>query len=531
MCNYVTLSKDPLFFSNAYNYYIRGGYWCILVENILNIILTAFTLVFVTFVCFFLNWDAISKCESVETCKDMTSYIISPTNFHPTGVNVCMFLFIVMFFIYWLWISVTMIKDIIEYIKYKKFFCEDLGIGTDEIKVFSWNDVVNKMIYNDDSLTTEIIIGSIMKRDNYLISIVSSNIFRIKPYYYTHSLLWLINIGLLNQIFIYGSSNKGKYIADYNRIKRVMKILGILQIVFLPFTLSILLIHYIVSFTTDIYTKKSYVGPKEWTLYAKLLFREYNELPHIFNDRITKSYKYASKYEQKFNSHMMNIVMDKIIFILGTYLTLLVIMTLYDERIVMYMRLFNRNLLWYVAIITSCISLAKLMMVYPSAIDETAEEIMQEIVKHTHYFPNKWKTGNQYEVLNDFRVLYKYKLLSMFIEVLSVFVIPFYIIFKLSDDIEVISKFIERNTIRHEKLGYVCKMGIVGSNECVVTETIPVDDDITVLLIDDDKYEKMERSTQNFLKYYKEIPKTMELQGFNVTQSEIERKIRQTDFS
>jgi autophagy-related protein 9 len=368
MSDYVTLSSDQLFFSNVYNYYARGGYWCIFVENILNIVLTAFTLVFVTFVCFFLNWDAIGKCESEETCKDMASYIISPTNFHPTGVNVCMFLFIIMFFIYWLWISATMIRDIFIFVKYKRFFSDTLGIAIDELKVLEWSDVAKKIIDNDTTLTAEIIVGSIMKKDNYLISIVGSNVFRIKSYYYTHSFLWLINIGLLNQIFLYGSTSK-RYIADYGRIKRVMKILGILQIIFLPFTLSILLIHYIVSFTTDIYTKKSYIGPKEWTIYAKLLFREYNELPHIFNDRIEKSYKHAGKYEQKFNSHMMNIVMDKIIFILGTYLTLLVIMTLYDERIVMYMRLFNRNLLWYVAIITSLISLAKLMMVYPSTIN------------------------------------------------------------------------------------------------------------------------------------------------------------------
>ena len=148
MSDYVTLSSDQLFFSNVYNYYIRGGYWCIFVENILNIVLTVFTLIFVTFVCFFLNWDEIGKCESEETCNDMTSYIISPTNFHPTGVNVCMFLFIVMFFIYWLWISVTMIRDIFIFVKYKKFFSDTLRIAIDELKILEWTDVVKKIIDN-----------------------------------------------------------------------------------------------------------------------------------------------------------------------------------------------------------------------------------------------------------------------------------------------------------------------------------------------------------------------------------------------
>jgi hypothetical protein len=184
-----------------------------------------------------------------------------------------------------------------------------------------------------------------------------------------------------------------------------------------------------------------------------------------------------------------------------------------------------------VAVITSCISLAKLMMVYPSSIDESAEEIMQEIVKHTHYFPHKWQNGNQYEVLGDFRELYKYKVLNMLIEVLSAFVIPFYIIFKFSEDIEILSKFIERNTVRHERLGYVCKMSVAGGTECAfVGEELPDSDNKTILLINDDTDEKVERSMQNFLTYYNKTPGNMELQGFNVTASEIERKIGQTEF-
>ena len=60
-----------------------------------------------------------------------------------------------------------------------------------------------------------------------------------------------------------------------------------MNIFIIPFALSMLLINYIVNITTDIYTKKTVVA-KEWTTYAKLLFREYDELPHIFYERINK---------------------------------------------------------------------------------------------------------------------------------------------------------------------------------------------------------------------------------------------------
>lgn len=528
------------FCCDVYNYYVRGGYWCIVVENIFNIILTGFTFVFFTFVSFFLDWDLIGKCESEESCKSISHYIISPTLFHPTGVNVCMFIFIIMFFVYWIWISFTMIKEIIIYYKYKKYY-EDIGIDTDKIKVLSWSDITKNMINFDPSLTIEFIIGSIMKRENYLIAMIGSNLFDLvnskysnyyplilnPSKYCTQSFLWLMNIGILNQVI----PELPQPSFDVNkRIKIILKILGTIQIIILPFTLSILLIHYMVSFTTDFYTKKTYIGPKDWTMRAKILFREYNELPHIFNDRIAKSYKHASKYEQKFNSHMINIIMDKIIFLLGICLSLLVIMMLYDERIVMYIRLFDRNLLWYVAILTSLISLSKLMIVYPSSIDETSEEIMKEIVKHTHYFPEKWENGNKYDILNDFRNLYTYKIKIMLFEILSVFVMPFYMFFKLPNNIDIIIKFISNNTIHHNTLGYICKKSALSNDQ----NTSDSSDDIyantnintaTVLLIPE-KDDKMERSIQNFTSYYKKDNKL----EFNITNSEINKRLEEHGF-
>ena len=516
MYNYEKLLGNPTFFSDLYNYYIKGGFWCIFVENLLNIILTGFILFFVTFVLFFINWALISKCESEATCSDISTYIISPSKFYSINMNNFMIFFIVMFIIYWVFMSFVMLKDIFKNIKYRSFFVHSLRTTDDEIKVSSWNDILKKLIEHDNNLSTEYIIGSIMRRDNYIISIIGSNIFNINPIYYTHSFLLVLNICILNQIFLYG-------VYDKTRIKYTMIIIGIISICILPFTIIIVIIHYLVSFITDVYAKKSYIGPKEWILYAKLLFRDYNELPHIFNDRITKSYKYASQYEQKFNSHMINIIMDKLIFFLGICLTLLVLLTLYDERIVMYVSMFGRNLLWYIAIITSMISLARFVMVYPSEIEETSEEIMNNIIKYTHYPFHTNKTTNQYEILNEFRKLYKYKIIGILIEICAVFVIPFYIIIK-SSDIESVLKFIENNTVRHKKLGFICRMSVIDDNNIDIVDEHE-DTNSTTLLIGDTK---MDMSTNNFNSYYYSIiDSDNKSEDFDITKSEINKKIEQ----
>lgn len=501
---------ESSFFSDVYTYYMRGGYWCILLDNICNIFITAGTLIFFTFLCFFLDWDSIGSCNSSETCKNISQYIVKPTSFHPTGITACMFIFIVMFFIYWLWMTIVMIGELIRFKKYERYFSNQLGIKSTEMMVLSWNDIIKKLILIDNNLTTKIIVGSIMKKENYLIAIISSNILEINPKFYTTSFLWVVNICILNQIF-HKTDQIGITETDHVRINKLLKIFGILQLLLLPFTLIIMIVNYIINFTVDFYTKKSYIGPKEWNVYAKLLFREYNELSHIFNDRITKSYQYAIQYEQKFNAHMTNIIMEKIIFVFGSYLTILVILTFYDERLLIYITLFDRNLLWYVAILTSIISIARMMMVYPSTIDNSSEEIMTKMSEYTHYYPDKWKAKcHQKNVLKDFRQLYEYKIVNVFFEIISIIVIPFYMLCKLSTDISIIVNFVENNTKYDDNIGSICKFSLIDDdniyNNIEDSDGMNIrDTDVFVGNYKIDDNNKIKRSQKNFFSYYSEV--------------------------
>lgn len=513
------LVKSPQFFSDVYSYYIRGGHQVIFVENILNILTTASTLVFITFVSFFLDWVQIGKCQSEDTCLNMSHYVVYSTNFHTIPTNICMFIFVIMFAIYWMWTTFKLLGELVDFMKIRNYF-KTIGIRTDEIKGLTWLDVIEKMIMYDDSLTAEIIVGSVMNKDNYLIAIIGSNLFKINPVYYTQTFLWLVNVGILNPIFR-KANETGKIEIDIKEMVLTMRVLAVVQIVLLPFTFTLMIVNYVIALTTDIYTKKSYFGPKEWTVYASLLFREYNELPHIFNERIAKSYRYAKRYEQKFNTHMTNVIMGKLIFTLGTCLTLLVILTLYDERLVLYIKLFNRNLIWYVAILTTCVTVARTMMVSPSSVDESAEEIMEKIASHTHFFPVKWKYQcHKYSVLEDFKTLFKYKIMSVFLEIASIFVIPCYMCSDLSADIQLVADFIAKNTKHCEDIGYICTAGI-SSNLSIFSST---DDRYSTeynLLVED---EKIERSIKHFNEYYHEVSTTNDVElGNTLFGSDIRR--------
>lgn len=520
------LVKCPEFFCDVYSYFVRGGYFVILIQNILTIITMAFTLGFITFVCFFLDWVRIGKCESDETCGNFSDYIVYPTSFHTTSVNVFMFIYIFMFSCHWLLVTKTLLSEIVRFLKYRNYF-KIIGINTNEIKVLSWQDVITKMMQYDDTLTPEIIVGSIMSKHNYTISMIGNNLFKIDPIYYTETFVWLIDVGILSQI-ISDANDTEKINVDRKKIKHTMWFLAILSILMLPFSFTIMIVHYLINITTDIYTKKSYLGPKEWSIYAKLLFREYNELQHVFTSRITKSYEFASKYEQKFSAHLMNSLMEKTIFTLGACLTLLVILTFYNEALVLYIKLFDRTLIWYITILVTSITIARLTMVDPSTVDETAEEVMIKIAQHTHYFPNHWK-GNCHksETLEEYKMLFKHKITSIFIEIASIFVIPYYILFHLPSDIEIIADFIEKNTERVEGIGHICKAGLLHKlsvYSSVYGKYINEYD----LLIEDDK---IERSINNFKKYYYQQNFEIELDNYTKTQNPLLSQGNKNSFS
>jgi autophagy-related protein 9 len=230
-----------------------------------------------------------------------------------------------------------------------------------------------------------------------------------------------------------------------------------------------------------------------------MLFREYNELPHIFNERISKSYKYAKKYEQKFSTHMTNAIMEKIIFFFGTCLTLLLGLTFYNENLVLYIKLFDRNLLWYLAVLTTIVTIARSTMINSTSVDESTEEIMKKITQGTHYFPDNWENNShKYSVLTEFQTLFKLKITNIFFEIISMFVIPYYIFTEISTNLNKIADFIKENTKYCEEIGYICTGGL---NEGLNIYS-SIDNEfgnIHELLIED---KKIQRSIDNFNNYY-----------------------------
>lgn len=462
---YYKLKENGMFFNIIYKFYIKHGYKCIILNNIFNIISSGFIILFFGFLIFWIKWDLVINCKTDVDCGNITEYIVSPLNYHTTGINILLIFLSITAGVYWLWNTIIMIGEIFILKDYNRYFTYALNIDTDNMIVISWNDIINKMIKYDNRLSHKKIIANIMKVDNYIVAIINQDILKIKKKFFSSYLEWMLRFCIFNRMFINNKLDIN-FIDNTNLIKRNIKILGVLTFLLSPFIFIIASIYFLVQFTADFYTKKVYLGPKDWSNYAKWKFREFNELPHIFNKRLKDSHKHAIEYENRFESQFIQISINFITLILGALLTILIFITFYDERIMLHLRIYNRNLLWYVAILTTLIALCRMMLSKESNKEKTHDELIKNIVEHTHYYPESWKDErNKIKTLKEFHKLYNYKIISVVKELCNIFIAPIILVFDMGNRINELTHFIKRITINKEVIGDICKYGDFDKDE------------------------------------------------------------------
>ena len=124
----------------------------------------------------------------------------------------------------------------------------------------------------------------------------------------------------------------------------------------------------------------------------------------------------------------------------------------------LYLKIYDRNLLWYVAILTAIIALFHMMLSTNENKQKSHDELMNDIIKYTHYNPDKWKSeNNKARILTDFHKLYNFKFISIIKELLAIFIAPIILLTKIRRKTASIVCFIENITTYNPKLGHICK--------------------------------------------------------------------------
>lgn len=464
------------------------------------------------------------------------------------GRDILALAYIGVFGVYWLWSCGAMWFSLREAWEIRRFYELELKILGRELRTLKWNEVVMRLgdlqrcgrapwkafqiaagaVASRDTediemapldstpdtrgksegavITAHDVACRIMRKENYLIAMLNANILDLTlplpmslagrsalldtsaaRARLTKTLEWSLHLCLMDHIFSQRFIIRRTFLDDELALRRRFISAGLIHVALVPFVAVFMVMHFFLLHAQDWHDKKHYLGPREWSPVAQWSFRELNELPHVFEKRIAASREPADAYLKLFPQPIVVALARCLAFVSGAIVTVLLALAAAldsGDAILLYVKLGDRNLLWYAGAASAVFAISRAFVptdeekntsvgvdtprnrtshAHPggynagdNTTDMDAEVIMQRIAEHTHCFPEEWRgQAHTHDVRDAFACAFRYKAWLFFDEVTSVVFAPLVLCFSLPSSAPTILKFIRDNTVDVDGLGSV----------------------------------------------------------------------------
>lgn len=440
----ISMNNDH-FFQDLYEYYYYGGYFTIITTYITEILSLIFGIAFSVFIFALLDWGKILQCganNEITDCGELTIYLTYDKT--PNIFFIFIILFSTLFTICKIFIFVYKFKNL-RYIH--MFYKDKLKLSCNDLQTMSWSKIISEISKNENiNLSINQITNRILRNENYYIALIHKDILQIPKRLYTNQL----EINLRHIIF-----SDIKNISS-DKLKRKFILYGIFNLIFSIFILIYLLTYFFASNIDEFYSKKNILGSRRYRAFYKWKFRDYNELEHFFEKRINKSIPFANDYIRQFPSPIIDVLCKFICLISGSFIGFLLVLSILDESTLLYVRLFDRSLIFYTGLFGAISATARSYLREPEKSVYNPNSMMQKVYKYIHYMPNHWSgKTNTYEVRNEFLQIFVYKFIIFLYDIISVITTPLLLLFVFPSQSIKISDFIKTNTVNTD-IGPIC---------------------------------------------------------------------------
>ncbi|KAI8956749.1 APG9-domain-containing protein [Daldinia sp. FL1419] len=497
MFRWANVSNLDVFIRDVYDYYLGAGMWCILLDRVLHLLKVIFVATLLTLLSQCINYG------KIRDSKTLSQIMIPQCTKHMWGIWnlslwVCSF--------YFVWKSIQWILDIPRLVHIRDFFVYLLEIPEEDMQTVSWQDVVSKITaLRDENVKTATnitpsqrrflskqlgqhiasqskerldahdIANRLMRRENYIIALFNKDVLDLTapiPFLrnrqlFSKSLEWTVQFGVLDLVFNEGGQVHQRVLKSDHRghLSREMQtrfvFAAVMNLIFAPFVASALVIDFIFTYYNEFKTNTSSLGARQYTPLARWKFREFNELPHLFEERLNMSYPYAKHYIDQFPKKKTESAARTVQFFSGALIAVLAIVGFSDPEMFVDFELFpGMNAFAFVALLTTTWAVARGMISEENNVFDP-EFAMQSVIEYTHYQPDQWKGRlHSYEVKAEFSELYKSRIIIFLEEIIGVLVTPLVLFFSLPKCSDQIIDFFREFTIHVDGLGYVCSFAV-----------------------------------------------------------------------
>ena len=290
---------NTAFIHQLYNYYIFKGYYNLISSQVINIIISNFIVFFILFFANCVDLHGILTIDSKQNIQDF----INIRNFF--NINYFIWILLIFFYIISFMKIISVFDDMYVYKNIGTYYKRTLKITDKELDYIEWKNIVKNIKQNaNQELDIFYINNIICSKDNYFIYLLDNNVLQIELL--NKLLEW--NIYFCIFFSIYGNNfkindnifpEKSRYV---NKIRMKMRIISIINLIFMPFILTLVTFYYLFSYGELFYNNPRTIISRGYSNREKWRLRLYNELEHEYTERVKTIEKYSTEYISLFKN-------------------------------------------------------------------------------------------------------------------------------------------------------------------------------------------------------------------------------------
>ncbi|KAF9211821.1 autophagy protein atg9 [Podila verticillata] len=483
MWKWVNVENLDNFLTKVYDYYVGKGMYTILLERCLNLLTFAFVIGFSTFLVGCVDYPRLRHSRHLDE-------VLIPQCFHKLSSATVIVL--LLFAAFWIGQLTRFIYDVPELSDMCNFYTYLLQIPDEDIQTVSWHEVVNRIIMIRDNnpntstaatiqttstqrLNAHDIANRIMRKENFMIAMFNKELINLSVplpmmkhrTILTRILEWSLSFCILGYVFDDRGQVRKRFLKDTRRVelaeglKRRFQFMGLATLIFAPLISIYLVLYFFFRYFEEYHKNPSSIGTRQYTPLAKWKFKEFNELPHLFDTRINASYPLAMKYINQFPKEKTILICRFIAFISGSFAAVLALMTLFDQELLLGLEITSeKTVFFYLGVFGTIMAVSRGMIPDQTEMFDP-ELLLRDVVECTHYMPNEWRDKlHTDEVRKQFALLFEYNVMLYALEFMSLALTPLILCLTLPKCSEKVIDFFREFTVHVDGVGYVCSFAV-----------------------------------------------------------------------
>ncbi|CAB3225106.1 unnamed protein product [Arctia plantaginis] len=473
------------FFTRMYRYYIRGGFYPMIMSDLFYLLQFIFIVWFSTFLVHCVDYNTLFRNgpNPNRTQKLTLSDVIFPTSVCVTYISWKWWCLITLSAVIWLMRLVISIYHLYHAYDIKLFYNNALRIKESDLVWLNWSTVQERireaqpehhMCVHKQEINELDIYHRILRFTNYMVAMVNKNLLPLQIrvphicdfHYLSRGLKWNLEFLLFSSPWspwencwqlreCYKDHSKRMMLA--RQLEKQIMWLALINLLLAPLIQAWQILYFFFNYAELIKRSPASLGLRTWSLYARVTLRHFNELEHELRDRLNRAHKPANKYLASFSSPITTVVAKNVVFLSASVLGVLVVLSVYDEDV-----LTVEHVLSIITILGCILAAARSLIGEEDRIGggctgpAWGEELFVQVLGHVHYLPAAWKgRAHTKDVAAHFQQLFQFRAIYILFELLSPLLCPF-LLFSLRSRALDIVDFYRNFTVSVLGIGDVC---------------------------------------------------------------------------